>query len=233
MSELNDLLIGCGISTVVGAAIDFSAMFLVSSDWQTVIMGSPRWSWLMGSIAQFFVFPTLLFLELYSTPLPIEAWLSSPMKEATVWRYVWYYTIWGYWAKDFVTGQIPKLVFLHHVACLSVLGCTLTEVLEATSGYLCLGATLLEVGSLANSLMMQCPSSVLINEASAVVMALSNIASEALLLWWAFHGNVTTTGEIAGRVTVCLIGTVLMTVRQLEMIGTIKKARLRWHEKGA
>jgi len=144
-----------------------------------MVQGSPRWTWVYGSVFQTVVLPAI-FLGAWGIGAEFSLsyftqssqTLSSP---ATVWfEQAFLFAFGGYLARDMMVPMSP-LFIVHHVVCLfSSLVCWLCPPCARSFIF---GVFFLELGSGSQAIFLLQPESKLLEVAHLVVMTVSNIAA--------------------------------------------------------
>jgi len=144
-----------------------------------MIQGSPRWTWVYGSVFQTLVLPGIFLcawglgaefsLSYFTHSSEV---LASP---ATAWfENAFLYAFGGYLARDMMVPMSP-LFMLHHIVCLfSSLMCWLCPPCARSFIF---GVFFLELGSGSQALFLLQPQSMLFELLHFVVMSVSNIAA--------------------------------------------------------
>lgn len=215
----------CAASTALGHGLNRCCETLGPRRWMRDVMGTPWYSWRIGSLHQAFVFPPLLLLSL-------RAWFATHDGALSDWLHsswasnagspahaAFHYAFFGYLMKDMFV-KMSAVFYAHHVLCLVLTVMSIAEVPNPCSAVYVLMVTNLEAGSMALSVHRQFPASAATSWFSLVVMTFSNVFGASFAIWYGLYFRF---GSLAGRWSLTVIGVVLMYMRQ-------EVELKRWHE---
>ena len=215
---------------IVAATVFESAACLLLSryapkSWNMEVSGSPLWSWWAGAFHQAIVFPafTLMALDpVVKDGMSLSTWLRIPWSESDVCTACQYLhiSLLVYWLKDIVAVKLSAIIWIHHIVCLLSVYASMTSILKDGPAVFALGGTVLELGSLVNSVCELCPG-LTIRLCMTPLMALSNCFATALVIWfaWTFEGH----GTNIGWYVAAFVGTGLSVLRQREWQGRVRQ----------
>ena len=214
--------------TIVATVLDSALCLFLDKggpdSWRIEVSGSPLWSWYVGGLHQAIVFPSFCsyaMLPVLQGKLPFREWLSTSFSDGSaplgcVYLHV---ALLAYFIKDCLMTKLSAIIWAHHIVCLLAVTSSMTGVLERSAGVFGLGASILELGSFANSVceVQQAhrgTAKALRSRLTPIMMA-SNLLAIVLVVWYA----CTFTGSFASTVawwTAAVVGAGLSVVRQQE-----------------
>ena len=210
--------LGLSAATLLGVGSNL-AIGRFGGEWaQREIEGSPAYTYYVSCVSQALIFPAVLAMALRDWArvhgrswCSLRAWLHSRWPDASPWRRVFHYLVFGYFMKDMFI-PMSALIYAHHVLCLLLTVASLVEPAALPCSAVFFLITVgLEIGSFgANVARVGAPS----YAASAIGLALmsaSNAFAVALAAWTTlrFEG-----GRAAARAGMMVLGWLLCFLRQ-------------------
>ena len=195
------------------------------TSWKHIISGSPRYSWWVGGFHQAIVFPACALLALWPVltgKTTLDTWLHWTWDDdENSGCFYLHIALLSYWAKDCIVVKLPALIWVHHIVCLFSVTASMAGLLARSTAVYTLGATALELGSLANTVCELLPG-LRVRLCMLGPMSISNLFSICLVVWyaWTFEGRG---AQLASWWAAAACGTVLSIIRQQEFHGRMRQ----------
>ena len=208
------------VATLLDAAICVLIQRFLPASYKREVSGSPLWSWYVGGFHQSVVFPACALFALspvFSGQMTFLGWLHSSFAGATASLGCTYLhvALIAYWAKDVIAIKCSALIWAHHLVCIGGTAASLAGLLGPSAGLFGLGATVLELGSLANTACEVSPGAggQALRMRLTPVMLATNVTAAGLVVWYACTFRSV---SVVARVAVVLVGVALSAIRQQE-----------------
>ena len=230
---MENVYIACAVLTAIESGVSILLQRATPQRYSRLISGSPIWSWWVGGFHQAIVFPAIIVLAIL------------PVLEGRITPQAWIHSLWdgpegaiaqracshmhiallSYWLKDCFTVHLSPLIWVHHFICLGAVYVSMAGHLTSSDACFALGATLLELGSLANTVCELRPGWS-VRLVWTPLMVLSNASASLLVIWyaWTFNGH----GTDASWWCAAVVGTGLSFMRQREWQMRLRQDKVNW-----